>query len=496
MISLSEASSELEGLLATDSTIQALEYLNKLSEIDDAMGYLYVLFSRYYSYVQDYPSALDALTKATQLYPENINHWSELFVFKLSFGHLSDTACVKALKSYSWDSEVACFLIATDLFRTGRFLDVIKVINQHLTCSSALLSPRLHLLKLIALLRNSNDDAVINQIGDFLQNDYPNNREILPRACRSFLLPFTVLSDRVSYISDSLRIRRLHRCSDARAKTLLLDAIRESKPFSYIRASDGEGCFLSYYQDLILSAPAISPAIKAESLILGMSIWSIWFGSRDIRSEDPKLIKALGAELTKAICSADVLGTVTDEEASSEMGFLSRLGCLALLSRVSLFRSTGLFRGEHAHMNLLLSSDQEHSSPCQFLDTVLRLSTNQVWITCHANIADRLRRKYSCNVTSIGCSHQASHSQQFGLDEALLEGNPHLYRDFPQIIKKLKAVCRPGVVVFVAAGFLGKIYCATAKRCGAVAVDLGAIADQLAGHNTRDSLNQFSSLLE
>jgi hypothetical protein len=56
--------------------------------------------------------------------------------------------------------------------------------------------------------------------------------------------------------------------------------------------------------------------------------------------------------------------------------------------------------------------------------------------------------------------------------------------------EKIAAMCNSitsGSVVFVAAGIIGKIFIGEAKKRGAVALDIGAMADYLAGRKTRAS---------
>jgi hypothetical protein len=62
---------------------------------------------------------------------------------------------------------------------------------------------------------------------------------------------------------------------------------------------------------------------------------------------------------------------------------------------------------------------------------------------------------------------------------------PALFETFDAQIAAMEAACGPGVLVLVGAGFLGKIFIAAARAKGAVALDVGAVLDYLAGYKTR-----------
>lgn len=64
-------------------------------------------------------------------------------------------------------------------------------------------------------------------------------------------------------------------------------------------------------------------------------------------------------------------------------------------------------------------------------------------------------------------------------------GAPALFETFDDDIAAMAELCGPGVLVLVGAGFLGKIFIAAARAKGAVALDLGAVLDYLAGYKTR-----------
>ena len=64
-------------------------------------------------------------------------------------------------------------------------------------------------------------------------------------------------------------------------------------------------------------------------------------------------------------------------------------------------------------------------------------------------------------------------------------GMPALFLTFDEQIAAMEQRCAPGVLVLVGAGFLGKIFIAAARAKGAVALDVGAVLDYMAGFKTR-----------
>ena len=67
----------------------------------------------------------------------------------------------------------------------------------------------------------------------------------------------------------------------------------------------------------------------------------------------------------------------------------------------------------------------------------------------------------------------------------LASGAPALFETFDDQIEAMTPLCGPGTLVLVGAGFLGKIFIAAARAHGAVALDVGAVLDYLAGYKTR-----------
>jgi hypothetical protein len=56
---------------------------------------------------------------------------------------------------------------------------------------------------------------------------------------------------------------------------------------------------------------------------------------------------------------------------------------------------------------------------------------------------------------------------------------------YPEIVERVRASSRPGTLVLVGAGIIGKILVDEARQCGAVALDVGSLLDYVAGVKSR-----------
>ena len=68
------------------------------------------------------------------------------------------------------------------------------------------------------------------------------------------------------------------------------------------------------------------------------------------------------------------------------------------------------------------------------------------------------------------------------------KGGDHWPNHFNRIAEEIKSLDH-GTIVLVAAGILGKVYCAQAKAAGLYAIDIGAIADWFCNNKTRRIFN-------
>jgi hypothetical protein len=65
------------------------------------------------------------------------------------------------------------------------------------------------------------------------------------------------------------------------------------------------------------------------------------------------------------------------------------------------------------------------------------------------------------------------------------QATPKLFEVYPEIVDRVRAVSKPGKVVLVGSGIIGKILVDEARMSGAVALDVGSLMDYMVGAKTR-----------
>ncbi|MGQ9371117.1 glycosyltransferase [Azospirillum sp. ST 5-10] len=263
--------------------------------------------------------------------------------------------------------------------------------------------------------------------------------------------------------------------ADAEAVTgRILDAHRHRRPFSLIRLGDGEGNFLPYPPGQEEHADADRAATQF-----------IWWGGALLEGD---AAAAMSAALGTAVRNADVVG-VPDlarlcyglplptppflfHSWHDYRGLLVVLHHLAQQGQDALFRPAQTVASCHVHADLAAWGQYE-----RLFAEIRRVSL----ITCHPGLAAALSERFGVAVDQdVRIPHEAKYAAQFGYPEA----GPH-YPDAFRTLERTLAVREPGEVFLVAAGFLGKLYCDWIKARGGIALDVGSVADQWLGFNTR-----------
>lgn len=256
------------------------------------------------------------------------------------------------------------------------------------------------------------------------------------------------MNDRVSLSLDDLRTR-------------LSAAVTERMPFSIIRLGDGEGWVMGYPEHV-------------SAAQLG-GIWRTWFGHAGYQDTQ---VATLQESLRTACLAADIVG-IPEVEAnlSSDFGrvapLLARDGWLG--PETSLCHSGfHLWFQRYGWYDGLLSGLPEigvigpRDLTRVFLD---RFGIERVyWLPTppemrfadlsEAEIAALTRRNVHLTTR---CPELLDH-------------------DIPRLMRQ-----RPGLVVLIGAGILGKLYCARVRALGGVAIDLGSMMDLWAGLKTREN---------
>ena len=241
-------------------------------------------------------------------------------------------------------------------------------------------------------------------------------------------------------------------------------AIAERRPFSFLRMFDGEARFLSYL------SPRVQKVLRPQELsAMANSIWESWF-KEIIEVFDPAEVLELGQAVLRATADADVLGIASSSLAGNDhyhFGFLAEMQAILLASK------------HRFYTNALVHHDLHRKIP--FLRPLIQNQPFIGFVGCHPDLAERLAARFGI----------ASHASFLVPGE---NGRTQLPADvlgtghFPLVYRRIMAelsVPFEGAVFLVAAGLLGKVYCARIKELGGIAIDIGALADGWMGYNTR-----------
>ncbi len=260
--------------------------------------------------------------------------------------------------------------------------------------------------------------------------------------------------------------------------SLIRDRLATGRPFSFIRAGDGEAACLPYEPQL--AAHARPDARERER---------IWWG----KPLTPDLRQRIAPAVAQAIWDADCIGVPTIARFLRELhldqpdtlertltgrGLRSLLYCL---ERFSDLRSSGLpapiFTSCHLHQELAIWNCYEE---------LLGGVRDVVFISCHASLADVASERFGVQVAANLILPPDRVSGPFV--RAAFSGSANLPEMLDSVIERMGDLPRNRLVL-VGAGYPGKILASIARKRGGVALDLGSIFDYWMGLKTRSYLD-------
>ncbi|WP_435102805.1 tetratricopeptide repeat protein [Arhodomonas sp. AD133] len=259
----------------------------------------------------------------------------------------------------------------------------------------------------------------------------------------------------------------------------VLQCISVGVPMSLIRIGDGEGNFLDYRREW----SEFEASDREE-------VQKLWWGSVRIGAHEWQRLR--GSYLG-AVSRADILGVpdfmwrflITAQEfIRSDTLMPAQRGILNAVDRLGEIEYAAdepadphggrCITTAHLHYDLafwgLYELIFEYCQRCSF-------------ITCHNDMEGVMRARYGVEVDRVyQVPAEFRWREMFRRDD---ERRPsHYPHAFERLCESVE-VAYPGEVFFVAAGFLGKIYCDVIKARGGIALDVGSIVDQWVGHDSR-----------
>lgn len=307
---------------------------------------------------------------------------------------------------------------------------------------------------------------------------------------RKRLASFTEYSTRNTVVTKALEATEFLQdaLDGAELAMRIADAISTRKPFAFVRVGEGEGCFLSYekYQERRDGTHEVFGVCAKD-------IYRVWF-DRNIHEASPAELQQSWDMFWMAIEAADVIGVPTPERLVYEYAhFLNDIeqhgysrgyvGVAEILGHLTQARAKGKLRDTliadcDIARPLYEWQDWSTSLACT-LPRMLKGKKGVTFVTCHPHLGPALQRML--NITHARTLLIPPERGRVKGDSFL--AGDHFANHFQRINEELRS--DPGNIVLVAAGFLGKAYCATAKASCAVAIDIGSLADYWVGINTR-----------
>lgn len=247
-------------------------------------------------------------------------------------------------------------------------------------------------------------------------------------------------------------------------------AIRSKTPLCVTRYGDGEGRILAY-PHLLSEYETLRDTVQYMFGRSAVELLTKTYGA-DFLIE---AMRQLGELLRFSIRCSDVVGLPTPNFFRRELDAGSLNGALgfagALLhgpavepcANIKLFVDTFIFK---------------HLFAQGLFDRLLN-GLNYLGLVAHSDLGPLLCKRFNItayDTTVIPGHHSFMPSQRI-----------HYPREYEAIARSIKVPHR-GAVVLVAAGYLGKYYCAIVKQRGGIALDIGSIFDSWSGKGRADCI--------
>jgi len=266
----------------------------------------------------------------------------------------------------------------------------------------------------------------------------------------SFELISRGVKDWSSYSFDVFLQRSIepNRLVDSDFYLSLENAIASKVPFSLIRVNHCENRIIGQGYSFSIDEANIA--------------YDIQFGTRLDRFETHNI----SSDIKKAIIGCDVIGVPTYKKYSSNKLHILEMSSYRHLYNLGIYNTQKLC---HVNIHYTIGVDPRYKdlfSSCSEL----------IAITCRD--ISNLEKSIGRNITRILIPGEDKFSQESVKEE-------HYPLVFQKVRKILEEMIRPGVVVLVGAGLLGKIYCGWIKEFGGIALDVGSLMDAIANQNTR-----------
>ena len=244
------------------------------------------------------------------------------------------------------------------------------------------------------------------------------------------------------------------------------ECVAQGREASFFRLGDGEGNLLGLGLD---DYPALAAYCAREVSVMH-------FGAPDV-------LRAAGPDLRHdfhiALRHAELIGL----PGRFSLRFLlamrnQRLDVRAIYGVGAVFRYLQQFGADLALSKKAGSSSAFHQSLLPHYRALIE-SRDIGLVSCHRELVQGLQRRMGArSVDFYPVPKQAK------IIDGELTDTEHYPERYGALLEELLSA-RPGILYFVAAGMLGKVYCEAIRAAGGIAVDIGATADIWAGVRSR-----------
>lgn len=257
----------------------------------------------------------------------------------------------------------------------------------------------------------------------------------------------------------------------ARFGEVIDGAIRERRPFSYLRLCDGE----SFLMDVPEGTGIPEMALRDDAAHRMRNWWGEVLPPREAR--------AIAERVWEAFRDCDAMGVCTIHRFVRDAIVGQPYGeNINDRSMVQLFHAMDTIMRLDGKIALDERANQKMFT-AERIQEICAMAERVVFVGCWTK--EQLRIPAEVETTWVLVRPRDNMS----LD--MPEGTRSILRDYDEIAGIVRDASGPGTVLLLAAGYASKGLCKVARDAGAVALDVGSAADRIAGAHTRALVDQL-----
>ena len=255
-----------------------------------------------------------------------------------------------------------------------------------------------------------------------------------------------------------------HGISVRDAEELIVSAINNQRPFSFIRMGDGEGRWMFEFD--------ANSALAAHSNKTARNVW--FWNSRTFPPEE------FWNELRKSYLDADLVGInpgfrIRFEASQSEHSDVHVLGYVGvILGNQFIFQK----KSSPAEWRAIPNWAPMIWNDSGFFQRLFSITKNAHIISPYRNLDKFIHERFGVTIHNVLIP-----SENHPLVTPISISSPHFPDVYDSIASWIKETCP--ALVLVAGGVFGKIYSGMIRESGGVAIDIGSVVDSWMGLRTR-----------